>query len=228
PLLDSVDEVRVYAATFQVGAGLHGQGRRLGAGRYYFVTGIDVVDGTAVGHDVPLEAPLAPQDVFEQHVAAARRLAVDPVVGAHQRVRTALPDAGLEVGQIALAQVALAHDGVERVPLGLGARVHGEMLHRRDGLQVLRIITLHSPDELHCEPSRKERVLAVGLLATAPAWIAEQIDVGRPEGQALIPLARAGAHVLVVLRAGLVRDDAGHPEHQGVVPGGREADGLGE
>ena len=228
PLLGRVDQVRVDVAAFQIGAGLHGQGRRLGCGRYYPVTSIDVVDGAAVGHDVAREAPLAPQDVLEQHVAAARRLAVDPVVGAHQRIRPALPDADLEVRQIALAQVALAHHGVERVPFRLGTRVHREMLHGGHGLQVLRVVALHAPDELHRESSREERVFAVGLLAPPPAWIAEQIDVGGPEGQALVALTRARAHVLVVLGAGLVRDNGGHPEHQGVVPGGGETDGLGK
>ena len=55
----------------------------------------------------------------------------------------------LEVRQVGLAQIALAHDGVERVALRLGPAVHGEMLHRRDGLEVLRIVALQAANELH-------------------------------------------------------------------------------
>ena len=86
---------------------------------------------------------------FSSMSLRARRLAVDAVVGAHERVRAAFANAHLEVRQIALAQIALADDGVERVALRLGAAVHGEMLHRRDGLEVLRIVALQAANELH-------------------------------------------------------------------------------
>ena len=83
-------------------------------------------------------------------------------------------------------------------------------------------------DELHGEAAREERILAVGLLAAAPPRVAEQIDVGGPKGQTLIPLMAAGANVLVVLGTGLVGDDGRHPEHEAVVPGGGQADRLGK
>ena len=76
------------------------------------------------------------------------------VVGAHQRVRAALADARLEVRQVALAQVALADDRVERVALGLGAAVNGEVLHRRDGLEVLGVVALQPANELHARAGR--------------------------------------------------------------------------
>ena len=63
--LHGVDQVRVHAAALEVGAGFHGQGRRLRAGRHDLVAGVDVVDRAAVRHDVALEAPLAAQDVAE-------------------------------------------------------------------------------------------------------------------------------------------------------------------
>src|ERR1051325_5908801 len=119
----------------------------------YPVPQVHVTDRPAVGHDIPGEMPFAPQDLLEQQVAAAGGLAVDAVVGAHQRVGAAFPDRHLEVRQIALAQVALAHLGVELVPLGLRARVDGEVLHRCDGLQVAGIVALEPADELHGQPA---------------------------------------------------------------------------
>ena len=182
-------EVRVDSAALEISSRFRTQSRRGGSRRCDLMALVDVVDGAAVRHDVAREAPLASQDVLEQDIAPARGAPVHAVVGAHQRVGVAFPDAGGEVRQIALAQIALADDGVEGVARGLGPRVHGEMLHGRDRLQVFRVIALHPTDELHGEPAGEERVLPVCLLAAAPARIAEQIDVRRPEGESLIALA---------------------------------------
>ena len=55
-------------------------------------------------------------------------------------------------------------------------RAHGQTLH-----------------ELDAHARREVRIFAVGLLAAAPARIAEDVDVRRPEGQALIAAALAPA-----------------------------------
>ena len=51
----------------------------------------------------------------------------------------------------------------------------------------------------------QERIFAIGLLAAAPARIAEDVDVGRPEIQPLgdaMSLARAARHVELDPRLG--------------------------
>ena len=137
-----------------------------------------------------------------------------------------LADAHRELRQVALAQVALAHDGVERVALGLGSAVHGEVLDRGDRLQIRGIVALQSADELHAERSGEEGILAIGLLPASPAWIAEQVDVRRPEREALIAAVAVVAQVLVVLRPPLVRDHRRLARDERGVPGGRHADRL--
>ena len=68
---------------------------------------------------------------------------------------------------------------------GLGAAVHGEVLGRGDDAVVLRIVALHAGDEGDAHARGEERIFAVGFLAAAPARIAEDVDVGRPEVEAL-------------------------------------------
>src|SRR5947207_5472215 len=225
-LVHRIHQVRVLAAAIQVGAGADAQRGRRGGGRGDPVALVDVIDGTTIGHDVTGEAPLPPQDGPQQQVAAAGRRAEHPVVRAHQGVGARLANAGLEVGQVALAQVSLAHHGVELVAQRLGTRVDGEVLHGRDSLEIPGIVALEPADERHGEPPGEVGVFAVGLLAASPPRVAEQVDVGRPDGEALIPLVLAPAHVVLMFRAKLVGDDGGHAEHEARVPRRGEADGL--
>src|SRR6266480_8082860 len=187
---------------------------------------VHVVDRAAIGHDVAGKPPLAPKNGVEQQRAAAGGRPEHPVVGAHQGIRAGLADARFEVRQVALAEVPLAHDRVELMAEWLRPRVHGEMLHGRDGLQVTGIVALQPADERHRDPAGEIGVLAVRLLASSPARVAKQVDVGRPDGEALIPLVLAATVVVVMLGAKLVGDDRGHAEHETVVPCRREADRL--
>src|ERR1700760_1310243 len=57
------------------------------------------------------------------------------------------------------------------------------MLRRRDGLVILRIVPLQTFDEGNAQPRGQIWILAVYLLPPAPARIAEDVDVGRPDGQ---------------------------------------------
>ena len=58
-----------------------------------------------------------------------------------------------------------------------------EVLEQRGGLPVLGVVTLHAFDERHCESPGKKRVLAVALLVAAPADVATQVGIGRPDDQ---------------------------------------------
>src|ERR1035438_9739309 len=62
------------------------------------------------------------------------------------------------------------------------------------------------------------RVFAVGLHAAAPARIAHQVDVRRPEGEALVHAPLAAPLELVVLGASLVGDGRGHAENESGIP----------
>src|ERR1022692_4174523 len=73
---------------------------------------------------------------------------------------------------------------VDGVPGGFGPAVHGEMLGSGDGSKILGIVALHPGDECHGHAAGEEGILAISLLAAAPAWIAENIDVRRPKIEA--------------------------------------------
>src|SRR5208282_6898363 len=79
-------------------------------------------------------------------------------------------------------------------------------------------------------PGGEERVLAVGFLAAAPARVTEDVDVRRPEREAVITRAVpvVFADVVIVLGAGLGGDDIGGLVQERRVPGGGHADGLRE
>jgi hypothetical protein len=66
-----------------------------------------VIGGTPVTDDVPLKAPLIPQDVGEQHLVFGSIHAVDLVVAAHHRFGLGALDGFLKGGQVDLMQRTL-------------------------------------------------------------------------------------------------------------------------
>ena len=81
-------------------------------------------------------------------------------------------------------------------------------------------------DELHGEAAGEEWILAIGLLAAAPAGIAKEVDVRRPERQPLITLVTIAAEILVVLGPRLIGDDRRHLEHRAIIPRRRDGNRL--
>ena len=63
----------------------------------------------------------------------------------------------------------------------LRAAVYGIMLCAGVGLEVAVVIALHSQYSLNSEYCIEVWVLSTGLLATAPAWISEDIYIRTPE-----------------------------------------------
>src|ERR1700736_1450170 len=103
---------------------------------------------------------------------------------------------------------------IEVMSLGLGTAVHGVMLGRSADFHVPRIIALHSGNEGHSHAGGEVRILTVGFLAAAPARVAKDVDVGRPEVQALVAQMLATTFGLAVLGAAFVADRSGYLMHQ--------------
>ena len=120
-LAHRVGEVGIHPAAIEVGARPHTQRRRRRRGLHDPVPQVHVVDRAAIGDHVAGEMPLAPQDLLQEQVATACGLAVHAVIRAHERIRAAFADRDLEVRQVALPQVPLAHHGVELMPERLRA-----------------------------------------------------------------------------------------------------------
>src|SRR5271154_4432044 len=91
----------------------------------------------------------------------------------------------------------------------LGAAVDGVVLRCGNSAEVGRVIALEAFDEGDTETGGEEGVLAVGLLASAPAWIAEDVDVRRPDGEAVVDGVDVVADGFVIFRSGLGGDDGG-------------------
>src|SRR5580698_2258553 len=104
--------------------------------------------------------------------------------------------------------------------------MNGEVRWSRDCAIVSRVIALQSAHKLLAQMGGEERVFAIGLLASSPARIAEDVDVWRPDGQAEVDAVNAVADGLVILRARLGRYDVADVLQERRVPGRSHADGL--
>ena len=229
PALAGGDGVRIADAAVQIAAVVQRQ-----RGGFEHVVGhavvlVEVEDRPAVGGHIAVKAPLFAQDVAQQQLAAAARLAVDAVVRAHHALDARLGDELLKRGQVRLPEVLLADHGVEFVALVLRTGVHGEVLGAGRGLHVaLFVLLLKRFDELRAELAGQIGILAIRLVAAAPARIAKDVDIGRPEGQALVDVAVAARGLRVVLCAPLGGDDLAHAADQRAVKRRRHADRLRE
>ena len=103
------------------------------------------------------------------------------------------------------------------------------MLGRGHHIGQVGIVALHAGDKGDAHMRGQERVLAIGLLAPAPARIAIDVDVRRPciqPGADFAQMARFAAQR--VERAHLDADRAGHVMDERRVERGGKAYGLGE
>src|SRR5690349_1826926 len=101
------------------------------------------------------------------------------------------------------------------MPSGFRAAVYGEVLRSRNGLEVVRVVALQAGDEGHAETRREKGILAISLLASTPPRVAEDIDVGRPNGEAPVPVrGTVGAPGSVILGAKFRADGLGDIVHQ--------------
>src|ERR1700759_4983350 len=169
----------------------------------------EVADGAAIGGDESLEVPVAAEDVAEEHFAGTGGNFVDPVVGAHDGVGFAVDDGGAEGGQVGVPEIVRSGIAVGLVACGFGAAVDGVMLGRGDGAEVFRIVALDALNKCGAEAGGEERIFAVGFLAASPAWIAKDVDVGRPDSEAVVAVVIVVRNRVVVFGASFSGDDFG-------------------
>src|ERR1700678_3040460 len=104
--------------------------------------------------------------------------------------------------------------------------MYGEVLRCRDCAEVAWVITLQPTHEIASQRRSEERIFAIGFLSATPARIAEDVDIRRPDGQPEIDTVNPFANRLVVLGAGLRRNDRSDALKQAGIPRGGHPDRL--
>src|ERR1039457_4498031 len=91
------------------------------------------------------------------------------------------------------------------------------------------IIALNPLDKLNANLAREKRIFTVGLLAPAPARVAENVDVRRPKRHAIPPfgIAVVRVGVIVEFRAAFDADDRAFLMKQLRIPRSSSANRLG-
>ena len=112
--------------------------------------------------------------------------------------------------------------------IAFGAAVDGEVFWGGDGAEVFGVSALETADELVAEGCGEGGIFAVGFLAASPAWVAEDINIRRPDGEPEVDGVEVIAEGLVIFCAGLGGDDGADLVEEGRIPGGGHADGLRE
>ena len=153
------------------------------------MTDSNVRDGGAIGDDVPIEVPVVAKGVTQQHVAGASRRAIDRVIRAHNACGVGVDNELAEGGQIRVIQVMRRNVDTKLVARRFRTAVYGEVLGGCDDLEVAVVRALQATHECGADLAGEEGVFTVGLLASAPAGIAIDVDVGRPEGETVETLS---------------------------------------
>ena len=136
----------------------------------------------AVRDKIAVKAPFF--QLIHKITACTGRLSVDSVVCAHDSFDLCLFHKALKRRKISFVQILFADACVEAVACLLGSAVRSKMLCA-GGCQQSIFFALYTVDVLYAKLCRKIRVFAVGLLSPSPAWVTEDVDVGRPDGDAL-------------------------------------------
>ena len=198
----------------------------------------EVADGSAVAGDESFESPLIAQDTVQIACLCTAGLAVDALIGTHNLLHVAFLYQRLEGWHIGLPQVALGQVlHIKLVAVPLRTAMHGIVLGAGIKLRILRllsvdecrsavvVVALQSAYHGQTHACGEVGVFAVGLLATSPTWITEDVDVRCPERQSAIAFHLAATLCLHVLGTGLVAHAGKHLVHQRIVERCRHSHG---
>ena len=154
-----------------------------------------------------MEVPVAAQNLLQQSVVAAAGVALESLVGTHHLLDMGFLYQVLEGRQVGLPQIALRQVFYIKVVAGLlRTAMHGEVFGAGQQLAVFSVVgSLQTAHHTDAHLTVHEGVLAVTLLAAAPARVAEDVDGRCPERQGLVAFDGLALSALQrVLGAGLV------------------------
>src|SRR6266702_3769673 len=192
------------------------------------VTNRDVGNRGAIGDDIAMEVPIPAQRLLEEHFAGTRRRCIYRVIGAHHATCMRIYDEFAKRRQVGIREIIRRDFGIEGVPFGLGTAMYSEVLRGCDDLQVAAVRSLQASNKGGTELTGQKWVLAIRLLPASPPGITVDVDIWRPEGEAIVDGAIFLALCLVVFSASLGRNGVCHSMDQVGVPGSSETDRLRE
>src|ERR1039457_2716324 len=109
PVVVIVFDLERKVDTLVVHAALNADCGRLSLRGLEVMTMVDVDYGPTIRNDVALKVPFVAKLILEQKLAGTCRLAVDAVVGAHDRARLGFGDGSAKRGWIRVKLIVLAH-----------------------------------------------------------------------------------------------------------------------
>jgi len=226
-IFERIGERAILGAAGEVGAGFEGERGGLIAGEDEAMGLMKIADGPAVGDDVAAETPILAKKIEEKMVGAGG-FAANGVVGAHDGIGVAVDDGGAEGGGVGVVEIVERNGDVHTMTENVGAAVNGEVFGSGDGFEVARVVALEAGDEGYTEAAGEEGIFTVGFLAASPARIAKDVDVGRPEGEAVVAAGIVVGDGVVKFGAGFGGNGVGYAVEEVGVPSSSEADGLRE
>src|ERR1700751_163995 len=141
--------------------------------------GGEALDGTQIGEDKALEAPLLAPGGLKKKRSSSDGDAIDLVIGGHRGHGVALAKCRLEGLQHDGAQLAFTNVDGRGVGATLWRTVAGEVFGLRDdGVVCVEAFPLRAAHVGEAKLSREIRVFAKVFFDAAPAWIACQVEDG--------------------------------------------------
>ena len=142
------------------------------------------------------------QYLLQQSATATARVVVESLVGTHHLPHLRLLYQSLESRHVSLPEVARRHiREVGAMARIFGSAVHGIVLGTCPKFAVFRRLrALQSPHHLRSHDRGKIGILAIRLLSPSPSWVAEDIDIGSPDREAVEFLILSPIeHTMIVL-----------------------------
>ena len=177
----------IVVATLHIRTSQSSTGSRMGSIACCMVGLMDIRNGTTIRYDEILESPFVTEDVLQQTSATATRFIVQSLIGTHHLTHLCIFDQRLEGRQIGFPQVACADiHQISRMTAPFRTAMYSIMLRTCPSLTVLAFLrTLQTAYDSRTHHTGKVWILTVGLLSSTPSWVAEDVDIWRPERKAV-------------------------------------------